>query len=456
MSSPLILFVSSDAESIAALQRAAQCLPARLRVADSPPEATKALQRGHFEAVLVQVDGGHTAEPRYHPALSASSPVVAVARKGSIAQAVRAVQAGATDYLSVSTADPQTLAERLRAVMLAGRRGPVAHEWALGRPVLFPEFITLDERTLSACRIAWHFADTGVVIWLKGETGTGKSLLARQVHLASGRHFARFLELNCGVLTRVQLLRELFGNSEAPRRGPPGGSLRRAAGGSLLLAEPTRLDPELHDALLGALGGGERSGAGDAPAPEVRLMLASTQWKDAECDPLLAAISSRMDVMSVQLPPLRERIADVPVLARHFMRLCSARHGCQTERISRAALSAIMRYGWPGNVRELEAAIEFAVVLARQGTIEPEHLPGVVRAAETAAGPRGNGSPLPLKQALRESERLHIIRALRTANWNKRRAARRLHISRSTLYKKLREHAQWNSATIVGGGPDFP
>jgi len=454
MSSPLILFVSSDVESIAALQRAAQCLPARLRVADSPPEATRALQRGHFEAVLVQVDDGHTAEPRYHRALSASGPVVAVARKGSIAQAVRAVQAGATDYLSVSTADPQTLAERLRAVMLAGRQGPVAHEWALGRPALFPDFITLDERTLSACRIAWHFADTGVVIWLNGETGTGKSLLARQVHLASGRHFARFLELNCGVLTRAQLLRELFGNSEAPVTGGPGGSLRRAAGGSLLLAEPTRLDPELHDALLGALGAGARSGAGDAP--EVRLMLASTQWKDAECDPLLEAISSRMDVMSVQLPPLRERIADVPLLARHFMRLCSARHGCQTERISRAALSAIVRYGWPGNVRELEAAIEFAVVLARQGTIEPEHLPGVVRAAETAAGPRGDASPLPLKQALRESERLHIIRALRTANWNKRRAARRLHISRSTLYKKLREHALWNSARTVGCGRDFP
>ena len=444
MAADSILLISADAEAIAAVHRVTRHLRARLHVAGSLRKAADAMRRRPFDAVLVQVDDGRLAPWGSQEVLALPSLVIAVARKGSISAAVKALQAGAADYLPVLPGDPEALAERLRSVLMEGMGGQAGPDGKSGQLLPFPKIITADARTLSACGIARRFADTDVAIWLRGNTGTGKSLLGQQIHLASGRQFARFVEVNCASLMPSQVGPELFGNSEPARLAGDAarrGALGQAAGGTLLLSDPAGIRAPLREQLLCALAEA-RSGRAAARAPEVRLMVATTQDDDDEETASRAgAIRSRRDVVTVGWPPLCERIADIPLLARHFVRFFAVRHGRRVERISAGALGALVRYGWPGNVRELRAVVEFAVLLARGGAVEPEHLPEAVRATDSHQhGPLADGWPLPLKRALREPERRHILRALNMTNWNKLRAARRLRISRSTLYKKMREH----------------
>ena len=451
MGSASILFVSADTEAIAAVRPVAARLGAMLEIAGSFAEAASAMSRRAFDAVLVQVDD---CQPPIQRALALADspprlpPVVAVARKGSILDAVQAVQAGACDYFTVLTTDTTRLTERLRSAISRPLERGRSRSEPSGQPMPFPQFLTADSRALAAGRTAARFADTDVVVRVVGENGTGKSFLAEQVHLASNRRFARFVEVNCGALTPAQLERELFGMGspgERPGHGQAQGALELANGGSLLLCQVGRAAPALQARLLRTLqkGGHVRSSNGRLIGAEFRLLVAATvPAEDDDTDgPLTSALRHEMDVVTVALPPLRERVADVPLLARHFMHLSAAEYGRQVGRISPEALDALVRYGWPGNVRELRNAFQFAVLLARGPAVRLEDLPEPVLAASRAQRQyRLRSEPLFLKAALREPERLHILRALKMTNWNKQQAARGLQISRSTLYKKMREH----------------
>jgi DNA-binding NtrC family response regulator len=149
---------------------------------------------------------------------------------------------------------------------------------------------------------------------------------------------------------------------------------------------------------------------------------------------------SGIGAMIAEIPPLRDRIVDVPLLAHHFLRIAAAKRGAGPERLSPEALNGLVRYPWPGNVRELRNAMEHAVGSARDAVVQPADLPAPIAWTWKPDQRPGAAQLFPLRSAMVEPERTHILHALRTSQWNKLHAAKALRISRSTLYKKIREH----------------
>jgi DNA-binding NtrC family response regulator len=364
--------------------------------------------------------------------------VLAVARHGTIADAVLAARAGAFDYVALPLEDSPALAGAIeRAVATAGRD---ARPPAGGRagPAL-RGVITADRRMLAVCQTLGRVAESDVIVAIHGEAGTGRSLLASALHAASRRSLGPLVEVNCGALGQDQADGELFG--VPPQKGAAGiearGALECADGGTLVVGGLEGLAPRLTEALLSGAQSGEYCSprTGRRLLSSVRLVLtggpARPRYEGGD-----AAVP-----VQVCLPPLRDRVQDVPLLARHFLRVWAAARGRRAPQLSPEAMALLVRYGWPGNVRELKGVMERAAGMARRGLIGPGSLPEAVTAAcrRRRRGTPRRG-PASLKAAMRRPERQYILRALQSCDWSKQRAAELLKISRSTLYKKIREH----------------
>jgi DNA-binding NtrC family response regulator len=283
-------------------------------------------------------------------------------------------------------------------------------------------------------------ARTDSTVLLSGESGTGKSLVARTIHEASARREASFVEANCVVYSEGVLHSELFGHERGAFTGAARtkkGRFELAKGGTLFLDEIGEIPPATQLMLLRVLQerSFERVGGEETLEADVRLIAASNR-------DLQEAISSgafrsdlyyRINVIPVHLPPLREHPDDIPVMAQHFLSRCATKMKRDIEGFSEEAMEALVRYPWPGNVRELENVIERIVVLSRTKMVMLQELPLAVREAMSAVLLRG------MPGTLQEMERLRIIDALDEAGGNKKLAARTLGIHRSTLYAKLRK-----------------
>jgi two-component system response regulator HydG len=284
-------------------------------------------------------------------------------------------------------------------------------------------------------------ARTDSTVLLTGESGTGKGLVARTIHEASTRRNAPFVEANCVVYSEGVLHSELFGHERGAFTGAARtkkGRFELAKGGTLFLDEIGEIPAATQLLLLRVLQDRsfERVGGEETMEADVRL-IAATNLDLQECIRLGTFRSDlyyRLNVIPVHLPPLREHAEDVPVLAQHFVQECSTRMSRSIEGFNDEAMDTMMRYPWPGNVRELENMIERVVVLNRSGTVEFKDLPEALRNA--ASGLADAVAP----GTLREMERHRIREALRDAGGNKKLAARKLGIHRSTLYAKMRRY----------------
>jgi len=444
-----VLFLTADAAAIAVAYRVVVGLGGKLHVAGSIQQAARVLGQHPCDVLVVQAEGELTESPALFEGLRSlepSLPIVAVSVNGSIAAAVSAMRAGASDYVPALVSSEQALGNALRTAVLEGS--------ARGRPALaqagecmpVPGFLTVDRRMLGVCRLAAALADGDMPLLIEGEPGTGKSLLAQKLHEVSSRHLAPFVEVDCAALTDGQAAAELFADGEAAgRTGDGRGALAGAHGGSLLLSNVAHLSPPLLRRLLAAVEarGLQHRSDGRALRADVRLLVAGRGRLSEEAGGSLleAALGERHNAVRVELPPLRQRVADVPVLARHFARLVAAERGRRATPLSAGAVGALVRYHWPGNVRELSDAVQSAVLAATQDAVLPTDLPEGVRQA-VAAGPSpfSQEQLLPLKEAMRKWERQFIAQTLRWCDGNRRRAARRLQIGRSTLYKKTRAY----------------
>jgi len=414
----------------------------RVLTASRGPEALQRLDQGGVDAVITDVKMPEMQGDELLARLRVRDrdlPVVLITAFGSIDAAVEAIKAGAHHYLAKPFRIEQLLASvenalrerRLKEELRRLRRG-----FAEGRFTIVAQSAEM-RRVLDLVRRA-AAADTPIL--LLGESGTGKELLARDLHATSPRAGGPFLAVNCSAIPETLLESQLFGHRRGAftdAREDRRGLLLEARGGTVLLDEIGDMPASLQAKILRALQEKEVHPLG-APAPvpiDVRIVAAT--HRDLEA--LVAEgrfrhdLFYRLNVITIRVPPLRERMEDLVQLIAHFLEKHGRRLGRSGCTLSHEAMSALRHHSWPGNVRELENSIERALVLGRDDVLWPEDLPEAFRThAPLRAGPAG--APLP---PLSEVERDHILRTLREVRGNKTAAARLLGLDRKTLYRKL-------------------
>ncbi len=280
-------------------------------------------------------------------------------------------------------------------------------------------------------------ATSDATVLITGENGTGKELVARAIHKQNYRRNGSFVVANCSAYSPSLLESELFGHEKGAFTGAirqKKGRIERAQGGTLFLDEIGDLSLATQVLLLRFLQDRcfERVGGEKMIEADVRVLAATNRdlRRDAEEGRFRDDLYYRLNVFSINLPPLRERKEDIPLLSRHFLARFSGKEGKAIPKISSDSMRALMDYQWPGNVRQLENALSYAVILCQGEEIAIRHLPSFLE--ESRGDPAG--------VSLGDMERRMILRALEDSSWNKHEAARRLQVSRSTLYSKIRRY----------------
>ncbi|MBW2407120.1 MAG: sigma 54-interacting transcriptional regulator [Deltaproteobacteria bacterium] len=275
------------------------------------------------------------------------------------------------------------------------------------------------------------------IVLITGENGTGKELVAQAIHRQSYRKDGPFVVASCSAYSPTLLESELFGHEKGAFTGAikmKKGRIERAQGGILFLDEIGDIAPATQVLLLRFLQDHcfERVGGEETIEADVRVLAATNRdlFHEVEAGRFRNDLYYRLNVITLHLPPLRDRKEDIPRLCSHFLEKCSLKENKDITSFSPGAMQILMDYEWPGNVRQLENAVSHAVILAQGQSIEREHLPQFLK----------QSIPEPSNTCLAENERRLILNVLQESDWNKHEAARRLEISRSTLYSKIRRH----------------
>jgi len=296
-------------------------------------------------------------------------------------------------------------------------------------------------------RLIEEVADSDATVLIQGESGTGKELVARAIHQLSPRREQPFVAVNCSAFAQGVLESELFGHVEGAFTGAQRskrGRFEMASGGTIFLDEIGDIAPEIQVKLLRVLQERMIERVGDEAALRVDIRVISATHR-----PLAELVATgrfrqdlyyRLRVVPLELPPLRTRRDDLPLLAQHFVDRFRQETGRPIDAVHPDALTAMLDYPWPGNVRELENAIEYAFVKARGGLIGPEHLPPeILTPPAVDTGATHAALPAPHRGPPAKLEPDLLRETLTATNWNVAQAARRLGVSRTTLYKRLSE-----------------
>jgi DNA-binding NtrC family response regulator len=292
--------------------------------------------------------------------------------------------------------------------------------------------------------VVQQVAPTRATVLIGGESGTGKELIAKAVHRLSPRAKQPFVTVHCAALAPTLLESELFGHERGAFTGAHErriGRFELAQGGTLFLDEIGEIDATIQVKLLRFLGERtfERVGSNKTLTADVRLVAATNKNLEelVKAGKFREDLFFRLRVVEINLPPLRERSGDIPLLAQNFLREFARENGKAVNDFTVDALAALMHFSWPGNVRELRTAIEHAVVLCRSERITVRDLPPSVRGGGTG----GEGKSLPAKAVtVKDAERELIIRALKETDGNRTRAAQKIGMSRRTFHRKLHEY----------------
>jgi DNA-binding NtrC family response regulator len=368
-------------------------------------------------------------------ALGEPPQVIVMTGFQEVATAVEAMKLGAYDYLT----KPTKIEELDILVRKAAEKGQLLRDNTALRAHApgaepYAGIVTGSPRMQEALNIVDRVAPTDSTVLVLGESGTGKELVARAIHERSPRATRAFVPIHCGALPREVLESELFGHEKGAFTGAIGvkpGLIELADGGTLFLDEIGEMEADSQVKLLRVLETGSFYRVGGTRPRRVDIRVVAATNRD-----LAEAMKSgdfrqdlyyRINTITVQLPPLRERPEDIALLARHFLE-ANAAYGAH--RLSPAALAALDAYAWPGNVRELQHAIERAVILARSEEIQPSDLPPEVAGGGVApAGPAAG--------SLEAMERQHIVNTLRQVGGHRGKAAALLEIDPKTLYRKI-------------------
>ncbi len=410
-----ILVADDEAPFRAVLRDILEPLGHRIIEAGDGEEALERLGRMRVDLVIAdqrmpRVDG--LTLLRRIRLMPSPPPVVLLTAYGTIPDAVDAVRAGAIDYLTKPLRSPEELIAIVERAL-----GAEEDDDIIGESRRLREIVDTADRV----------ADKDVPVLITGESGTGKELIARRIHLRSKRAKKPFVALNCAALPETLAESELFGHERGAFTGAErqrAGRFEEANGGTLFLDEAGELAPSIQAKLLRALEehvirrvGGTR----DIPV-DARLVAATN--RDLSDGTFRSDLYFRLAVVRLDLPPLRERIDDIPLMARHLLTRLARKHGVAVPSLTNDAVDAMRAHRWPGNVRELRNVLERALVL--RGA-EP------IRASDLALTPQTQS----LAASHDEVEKERVLEALRQAHGNRESAARLLGISVRTLYYRL-------------------
>ena len=377
------------------------------------------------------------------------TPVILMTAQASLQSAISAVNSGAFYYIQKPFSNDELVAILRRACEFRAVRVENKQlkqeirrrdKTAVARP------IGKSKRFMELLKLAEHVAPTESTVLIQGESGTGKEVVARYIHNLSTRTEGPFLSINCGALPENLLESELFGHVKGSFTGAvrdKQGLFAAARGGSFFLDEVGEMPPSLQVKLLRVLQEREAIpvGATEAIPVDVRIIAATNRDLEEEIrrGNFRSDLFYRLNVIALNLPPLRERRDDLLLLLEAFLQTMAQESGTEPKALSSDALDAVMVYEWPGNVRELENALEHAVVLSRGSLIEGGSLPERItkRRKEPLVAERSYRNP-----TLEVIERAYIMWVLQAEGGNKTRAAEVLGIDPSTLYRKLSRYEE--------------
>ncbi len=454
-----ILFADDEAHLRDLMQMELPRLGHEVTVCPDGASAIRSLEKGSYDVALLDVRmpglTGIEVLGKIRQ-LSPETQVVILTGHATVDTAVQALRLGAFDYLTkpCKWAELEVILNRVAERRDLSNKATALEtrlKAAEGTPTLIGETPSM----LSVRRLIETIAPTDASVMILGETGTGKELIARNLHDKSRRATHSFIPVNCGALPENLVESELFGHRKGSFTGADvhrKGLFEVANGGTLFLDEVGELDKSVQVKLLRFLESGEirRVGENDPFRVDVRVLCATHRdlREMIEAEQFREDLFFRINTFEIHLPPLRERKADVAPLARHMLTRYTSRRGGPEAVLSPEAIAALTAHDWPGNIRELANAIERAMILAGSGPIGIEHLPTQAPArrlsapatAPAVAGPHfqiPEGSP-----TLRDIEMKYIQVILEKHNGNKPAASRELGISLKTLYNKINQLQQ--------------
>ena len=436
-SDPLILIVDDTSEF---LRETSAALRPHFRVStcSSPLRAIRQVGRGGVDLLITtlvmrELDGFEVI--RRLRGAGHGLPLLMVTGKGTEHSAVEAMRLGADDYLN-RPVEPEELVARVRRALEAARQ-PVRRAVA-GAPVI----VTRDPEMLRVLEICARAARTDSRVLILGETGTGKELIAKTIHSLSARSASPMVEVNCAAIPANLLESELFGHEKGAFTGATErriGRFEEAGDGSLFLDEIGELNHALQSKLLRVLQSGEFSRVGSSRVLRSSARVLAATNRDLAQESLAGRFRQdlyyRLNVISIAVPPLRARAADIPELVHHFIRKFRAPASAPLV-VPPRVMRLLATYPWPGNIRELEHLVERLCVLSPGGPVGPEDLPGHFQglAPLNHESTRAAG----YRESLREFELGYFQRVLREAAGNFAAAARLAGLDRSQFFRKIK------------------
>ena len=453
----LILIIDDDNAFRSTLAETLEDLGYSVRQAGSCEAGLRCLGDGGIDLAIVDLrlpgDDG-LAFLRQAASTAPGLPCIVLTAYASGSNTIEAMRLGAFDHLTKPLGRDvlaQTLVRALRASEPAQSVASTGLEQTAGQAD--EQMVSNSEAMRAIFKRIGLVADSGNSVLVQGETGTGKELVAQALHRNSARSAGPFVAVNCAAIPSELLESELFGHIKGAFSGAATdrlGRFREADGGTLFLDEIGDMALPTQAKILRVLQEREVMPVGARHALPVDLRVVAATHRDLEADVeagrFRADLWYRLQVITIKLPPLRERTGDVALLAGHFLQQRQAQGA--RKRLSNAALETLQQFDWPGNVRQLRNTMQRAIALSEGELIEPEHLGlASVRSAPTQPDADGAaGGPVdidwdgPLEQAVARLESFMLERALDAAQGNRSEAARRLGLSRQQLYRKLAQY----------------
>ena len=450
-----VLIVDDDPDARQILENILSSEGYACELVSDAPAAIRSVDARNFDLVLsdVVMDGMSGFElldrvKESHPAL----PVVLVTAAGAVGQAVDAIKRGAFQYL-VKPFDSNGLRRIVHDALEARGRPPDAARPSLPASRVDRFDLIGSAPSMRDLRTTIDFvARSSAPVLVAGETGVGKELVARAIHTRSARRDHPFVAVNTAAIPHELLEAELFGHVRGGFTGAAKGRkglLTEADGGTLLLDEIGDMSFDLQAKLLRVLQFGDVRPVGSDQVHHVDVRVMASTHRDL---PLLVAegrfredLYFRLAVIPIFVPPLRERIEDIPLLVRHYIDVFNRENNVRPKRISPAAVEALQRYRWKGNIRELRNTVERMIIMSTGDTIDLADLPETVRFPTTVArtsGPPGDGGGKAgtLREFKDGAERAYLVAKLRENGWNISKTAEVIDTPRSNLYKKLEQY----------------